>query len=370
MTKALPLLTGGRGVPDMLVIKYLRPDIVFNLTTTQGLKAAESLKQFASLEFDVNIEILPAIDPFKENEIKTACKNALIRLPDAEWIIHFTSSPKIVGIYAHEVARDMNIPCWFLDTDGKQVISLVKDTPVDNEGLFKASVKEYIGAYGRTYEIPKSPSYRKEAEGWYPVARELALNPNMAQILLAGVKGNKLLTHTVDAKIMPLLRQLEAMDALTIEYIQEENIIYTIKSINMQEFLQGDWLEVYVWYEAVEAGFANDCQWGYKIRAELPSNELDLALTYKARLLIAECKTLSKPFNPELLYKLHSVADLVGGNYVRQIFITNHVKPNDKNESFENFSQQAAIRRTCVVTGEQLPEIKEILRQQLGVGVH
>lgn len=169
---------------------------------------------------------------------------------------------------------------------------------------------------------------------------------------------------------MPLLEQLETMDALTIESIQEENVMYTIKSSNMQEFLQGDWLEIYVWHEAIEAGFANDCQWGYKIQADLPSNELDVALTYKARLLIAECKTLSKPFNPEFLYKLHSVADLVGGNYVRQIFITNHTKPIDKNESFENFSQQAAIRRTFVVTGEQLPEIKEILRQQIDVGVH
>jgi hypothetical protein len=268
------------------------------------------------------------------------------------------------------VARDLGVPCWFLDTDGKQVISLVENMQVDNEVLFNASVKEYIGAYGRTYEIPKSLSYRKDAEAWYPISRELVLHLDMTQTFLIGVKGNKLLTHTVDAKTLPLLKHLEAMSAVTIETVQGNNVSYTITSSNMCEFLQGDWLEVYVWHEAREANIADDYQWGYKIKADLPSNELDVALTYKARLLIAECKTLSKPFNPELLYKLHSVADLVGGNYVRQVFITNHVKPDSKSESFENFCQQAAIRRTIVVTGEQLPYIARILQQQIDVHVH
>lgn len=137
----------------------------------------------------------------------------------------------------------------------------------------------------------------------------------------------------------------------------------------MLEFLNGDWLEVYVWTEATNAGFADDCQWGYKIVADIPSNELDLALTYKARLLIAECKTSGKPFNNDFLYKMHSVADLVGGNYVRQVFITHYPRPENKDEKekFDNFCQQASIRRVSVVTGDQLLDIRTVLQQQIGV---
>ena len=370
MTKALLLLTGGRGVPDMLTIKYLRPDIVFNLTTDQGLKAAESLKKFSSLHFHCDMEILPTIDPFNEQEIRNACENTLQRLPNAEWIIHITTSPKVVGICAYEVAREHNIPCWLLNTDGEQVISFVRTTHVNKQELFNASVEEYMGAYGRTYEIPKSPVYRQKAESWYPVAQQLAKHPKMADTFLAGIKADNLLTHEVEVSTEPLLKQLEGLEALTINTIEGSKATYTISSSDMRDFLKGDWLEVYVWREAVNANFAYDCQWGYKIIADIPSNELDLALTYKARLLIAECKTSSKPFDPEYLYKLHSVADLVGGNYVRQIFVTHRVKPEGKNEHFVSFSQQAAIRRTLVVTGEQLPYIGEILRQQVGIGVH
>jgi hypothetical protein len=154
MTRALLLLTGGRGVPDLLMVKNLRPDKIVNITTVQGMKNAIDFQQFSLSYFHRNVEILPAINPFDEHEIKAACKAAIDRDLGAEWIIHFTGSPKIVGIYAHDVARDYNIPFCFLDTEGKQLISLVKDLPIDASQFFKASVQEYMGAYGRTYEIP------------------------------------------------------------------------------------------------------------------------------------------------------------------------------------------------------------------------
>ncbi len=91
-----------------------------------------------------------------------------------------------------------------------------------------------------------------------------------------------------------------------------------------------------------------------------------MALTYKARLLIAECKTSRNPFETDHLYKLHSVAELVGGNYVRQVFITNCPRPKTNNESFDNFCRQADVRHIFVVTGEQLTGIGPLLKQQIG----
>lgn len=371
MTKALLLLTGGRGVTDMLVVKYLRPDVVFNLTTTVGLKDAAKLQKLVQAEYGCKMEILSPIDPYSEQEIKRACSDILQKRPDAEWIIHFTSSPKIVGIYAHDVAREHDIPYWFLDTGGKKVISLVKEIPVDTEQLFQAYVEEYMGAYGRTYEIPKSLTYRKKAESWYPLAKMLAHNAEATQLLLNGVRSTTSLDIAVDKQTEQLIRQLSTHDPdfLTIRESTTDKLQCTISSNDIRDFLLGDWLEVYVWQEAIRAKFANDCHWGYKIVADLPSNELDVVLTYNARLLIAECKTRNskRPFDTDDLYKLHSIADLVGGNYVRQIFVNSHPRPATKNESFDNFCQQADLRHIRVVTGEQLPDIGNILRQEMGV---
>src|SRR5437879_4947579 len=94
---ALLMLTGGRGVPDLLAIKHLRPDITLILTTQQGLGTAKHLKSIVKSRYGCELEILPTIHPFQEDDIKGACNYALQKYPDVEWIMNITSSPKIVG---------------------------------------------------------------------------------------------------------------------------------------------------------------------------------------------------------------------------------------------------------------------------------
>ena len=79
MTKALLLLTGGRGVPDMLVVKYMRPDIIFNITTPQGLKAAQSLKDFVSRQFQCHMEIVEVPERIRQNITPPAVGSELIQ---------------------------------------------------------------------------------------------------------------------------------------------------------------------------------------------------------------------------------------------------------------------------------------------------
>lgn len=387
MKKALLMLTGGRGVPDMLVIKYLKPDIIFNLTTETGLRNAENLKKLAEEKFHCYMEILPPIhlssetDVEAEQEIKEACIQALQREPEAEWIMHFTSAPKIVGIYAHDVARDHKIPYWFLETSGKKVVSMVTVSPVNSDTLFKASVEEYMNAYGRVHEETKSEEYRELAESLYPVAQLLIQDSVVTELLLQEVrraskeqeeqKDAKLLEISVDRQAEGLIKQLHASGIFTDVKQTAQGLHCTIADFDKREFLKGDWLEVYVWAKAKEASFADDCQWGYKIAAKLPSNELDLALTYNAQLLVAECKSGKSPFQVEYLYKLHSIADLVGSNYVQLIFITSIPRPkeNDKRnfEKFNNFCQQADVRRIRVITRDELLQIGSILREVMRV---
>ncbi len=85
MTKALLLLTGGRGIPDMLVVKHLQPDFVYNITTNEGLPSAKNLQKVIRSEFGCEMEILETINPFQEEEIRDRCKQALQCHPDAAW---------------------------------------------------------------------------------------------------------------------------------------------------------------------------------------------------------------------------------------------------------------------------------------------
>ena len=374
MTKALLLLTGGRGVPDMLVIKYLRPDVVFNLTTRQGLRVAENLQKVVDEEFGIKIEILPVVSPFKEEEIKLACATAFDKVPDANWIVAHTSAPKMLSIFAIDVAREHNIPCWFLNTNDTEVISLVRNVDIDYNRLFDATVDEYMKVYERTYNIPKPKEYRDKAEKWFDIAKALACMPEYTYLLLKALRISqhgqaieKSITIKISERCSPLLEELQKYQILTIDAKTDSMLTCTITGGDSREFLNGDWLEVYVWEEVKRAEFVNDYRWGYKITTGLAESELDIAFTYKGLLSVVECKTDNDPFTDKrkvYLDTLDSIANSLGQSYTSKFFITSHPYP-DTLPSYSSFKEQATKKRIFIITGEELRNIGEILKQQV-----
>jgi hypothetical protein len=92
-----------------------------------------------------------------------------------------------------------------------------------------------------------------------------------------------------ELKTTMLLQSLERAGLLKIIQRNNNDTIVSLSNEDVR-FLTGDWLEFYVWHEVIKTGFANDCRWDFRISKEKVQFEIDLALTYKARLLIAECK--------------------------------------------------------------------------------
>ena len=101
---------------------------------------------------------------------------------------------------------------------------------------------------------------------------------------------------------------------------------------------------------------------GYEIKGQV-DNEIDLALIYKAQLIIAECKTDITPFKADKGYQrdLDAAAELLGGAYVSKVFITNQPGTGD---SYSYFEQQAKGRHIVVVTREKLADIGTILKNE------
>jgi hypothetical protein len=379
MTKALLMLTGGRGIPDMLMVKYLRPDITLTVTTKQGLGTARHLQELVKAQFGCKLEIQPVVHPYKEQDIKDACNRALDQYPNAEWIMNITSAPKIVSIFAMDVARERDIPCWFLNTDEGEVISLAKDASVDHlidhQKIFNATVQEYMSVYQRQYTIPKSAEYRKKAQSWYNIAQVLVQKPKLTHLFLSRLRQAQTgrsqyepVTFTIDVQAKPLIQQLAvaSLNVVTINGESADTLECTIVDGEKREFLNGDWLEVYVWKEVEEAGFAQDYQWGYKIIHKQDEYELDLVLTARGLLFIAECKTDYDPFTRRSHYldTIEANASLLGGAFVTKFFITNHPDP-ESIQSYTSFHQQAEQKKIRILTAQQLPNIGSILRDEV-----
>jgi hypothetical protein len=174
-----------------------------------------------------------------------------------------------------------------------------------------------------------------------------------------------------EVETLPLMKWLVKRGMLSVGRTSPDGTPYRFSSKFAAQFLStGDWLEVYVWDQINkikgvdnDEPFADDCRWGCEIPRDKVQYELDVALMYKAQLVIAECKTDEKPFQGENNYlrDLDAVADQLGGDYVSKVFVTNR---QGEGESYTIFCRQAQQRNIEVVTRERLPEIGEIMKKQ------
>ena len=138
-------------------------------------------------------------------------------------------------------------------------------------------------------------------------------------------------------------------------------------------FLDGAWLEAYIWDEARKVGIFSDCRWNLKVvdgkifteKDRDNRNEIDVALIYKAQLLIVECKTGGREgLSAETLDWITGVATPLGGRFVSKILVSSLPMPNETDRSFELFKAKAESRSVFLATREDLPSIGKVLEEQ------
>ncbi|MBA2288142.1 MAG: DUF1887 family protein [Ktedonobacteraceae bacterium] len=93
-------------------------------------------------------------------------------------------------------------------------------------------------------------------------------------------------------------------------------------------------------------------------------NELDVTMMYKAKLLVAECKT-GNAFDAETLYKLDSIANQLGGRFVGRMLVTSlpiPAKDREAEKQYEKLKDRAEVRAIRIVTREELANIQQIIK--------
>ena len=315
--------------------------------------------------------------------------------PDAEWIFNITSATTIMSIAAYEVAKNnadtMAIQCVYVDTNHSRLISLVGD-------IFSITVKAYIAAYyyKTGYGSFKNHRSHYRQESWTRFAEQLGGSLEKVAILkqvVEELRGNppqestddaitrdcpikKFATYDID-EVYSFLEGAQQIGILS--ELQKENsssIMFKL-SERQYKFLNGAWLELYVWNEAIKLGIFDDCEWDLEIidsevtktsGKPFPHKELDVSMTYKAQLMFAECKTGKTASDTGTLDDIVTKAALLGGKFVTKLLITNVSKSvkQGHNETgiTEDFVHKACERGIRVVAAEELPKIAEILEQE------
>jgi Card1-like endonuclease family protein len=402
MAKALLILFGGRSMPNMLTIIHEELALVVALVSEDQKQHLTELRQSLELLYkgrkqNFQLDTSYIVNAFKLDEVYQTCMRVVEAYSDTEhpiyeWIFNVTAATKIMSLGAYKAATELNdqkipIKCWYLDTFHASVVPLLGEARDNN--IFHLTLEQYAAVYNCQIE-PIVHKERREyyQKRWLPFARYLAEHPHTLDVLKDILKqmggspkedtfGTRLIRPAVD-ETYAFLETIH--EAGLLESLQRRQNSISIKFTSMQyHFLNGAWLEVYVWDAAQQLGIFSDCQWSYRIPEEdKPKdnrNELDVTLLYNAQLILIECKTGEKDFyGSDTIYKIDSLATLLGGKFVTKIVITGLPNPTflpapdnrvrGLQNKFDDLTRRAKGSHVVIVTREDLPDLGRVLRKQ------
>ncbi|HZO75682.1 MAG TPA: DUF1887 family CARF protein [Ktedonobacteraceae bacterium] len=386
--KALLTLFGGRSfLPAALTLMHEKPEIIVAISSKESHRDLHLLQRAIDKyqkkhHFSCKLEAPEGIDAFDVAEIQRVCENMVAQYPDMAWIFDVTAATSLMTLAAYEASKasssrfETMTKCWYLNTAHTRVIPLVGEGC--DEKIFNIDVEDYAAAYGRDLVTGDLEDHRQYSEQhWLSFAQRLGKNPPLAALMKRvmskitsrpGKENPKLYTlKGLPAETYSLLEEVQQIGLASQLGRNSDSTLSFQLSYTQDRFLNGAWLEAYIWDAArniwdEERGkvLFDDCQWNQKVNDGNSKNELDVAVTYKAQLLIAECKTEENPFSSETLYKLDSVANILGGRFTGRLLVTSisGKKPS------EDFLAQAKSRRIVVVTGDDLPDIATIVKKE------
>ncbi|MGQ9549306.1 MAG: Card1-like endonuclease domain-containing protein [Roseiflexus sp.] len=370
-TVALLVLIGGRQTPNVLSAQFLRPDIIAPIASREAMhpdgaweKVKPVLKQLSPQVLDPRI-----VDAFDLNAIRKQCAAAMDDIPNARWVCNITCATTIMSIGAYEEGRARNASVWYFDTAGRRVVTLAGQPP--NGDPYRLSVEHYLQIYDRSVQPMQPPS-----QSQVMLAQQMAQAPDEAiafrDILRTAaadakfIKPRRLMTQPLTSTMVRWCEQ--AQNAGFISAIRKLPNGYEIEQMDgaLWDFVNGIWLEIYAWNAAQRAGCFDDCRLSIIIPAPdgRSSNQIDLAMTHAASLLIAECKTESQPFRTQHLDQLRAITSIIGGSFVGALFITARSQHKANPDAFTSFCDQARARQIVVITGDRLTQLPDILKRE------
>ncbi|GCF10222.1 Card1-like endonuclease domain-containing protein [Dictyobacter arantiisoli] len=367
MPKALLVLFGGRLIPNVLTMIHEKPDLLVAIVSesvTKGLPNFHKLVDTLSVEKKPLVDTSFVVNAFNVEEISSQCKNAVDAHPGYEWIFNITSGTAIMSIGAYEAAKILqhnghSIKCWYIDTGNTNVVSLLDQEKPDT-AMFDISVEQYIATYNCRLEPGNLGNLRKLAEEkWLPFALELVQHHENIDLLKQVIQEiqdensrrkkeqkKREITKEPPMIINPQVYNVQTREAYSLlEAAYNVGILNKLSSkgssitidITPQQFnfLNGTWLEVYVWHEVKKLNRFTDCQWNQELYPlhEAPSpanlNELDVSMIHKAQMFFVECKAGKDAFSAKTLSTFDSVANTLGGNFVTKILVTSLAAKSD-----------------------------------------
>jgi len=331
------VLVSAQPIPNLSPIldETLRPQKVVMLVSADMQERSQALENIYKPR-GISVERCLIDDPWNPEHISLKVQEIIDPYPIGSIALNATGGTKLMSIAAYEVFREYKQPIFYIHPEKDQLIWLSpKQAGVELADRIK--LKDYLMAYGaELVEIPDSfgvkPNIRQLTDeilkdidryaGELGTLNYLALkadNPQLSVEIQAGPLSNPNLWQLLD---LFADAGLCTINGNSLNFIDE----------NARFIANGGWLEQHTYGLCVNLKAAlgiQDVAKNISITRQpagptVVKNEIDIGLINNNRLHIIECKTkrYKDDTNADVLYKLDSLRDLMGGLQSRAMLVS------------------------------------------------
>ncbi|MDN3652754.1 DUF1887 family CARF protein [Thalassotalea ponticola] len=313
---------------------------VFLITTDQK-RHIENLK--ALLEprgIQVSYHVLPErlstggmID-----EITEIFSGELNKNEDEQVVFNATCGSRRLALITYDIARTLEIESYIIESDLDALYWLYPEEKPNSELADKIKLIDYFKVHDIHVGMVSNirgvlPKIRELGKKWTSSAVRYSAALGMLNYLASSADNGELKSEPMNNSMMCNSSLQDLLDDLEyIGFVERSGKSLIFSSEETRFFANGGWLEEYVFGTIVklkkELPRLQDCAQGMevirKVGANKVQNELDVVCLKNNKLHIIECKT--KKFlggeGNEVIYKLDSISDLLGGSHSRALFVS------------------------------------------------
>ena len=257
-------------------------------------------------------------------------------LRDQDACLNTTAGHRLLALTAYEACKNVNIPSFYVNALSDTILWIDKDHQ-DLEIEDHMNLHTFLQAQG--YEVlsggKKNISKRKNDLCEYLVEHCQRFTQAIKQLNYLCANADHHLRIDLKSSYDPHNKELqEILNRFYELKLVETNdgMIWTFIDENALSFAHGAWLEDYCYRKMTQF---NDKLQDYGSSIEVlrsqskgSKNEIDAAFLKDNRLYIIECKTSKMGNGVNILHKLESLSDLLGGTHGKGILLSFHKLPS------------------------------------------
>lgn len=258
--------------------------------------------------------------------------------PSEQLVLNTSCGSRHYVLAAFEVAKDYDLHCFVVEPKLDELYWLYPEERENSALAEKLKLSDYLTALdSEVKEVANngvvSLDVRTLGAKWCSEPDYYSSALGVLNYLAFTADNNYLTSAKLTSQQLENVALNELIDDLmTIGYVQCENDKLVFKNDNARFFANGGWLEEYVYGTILSLkkviSTLQDVAQGAEVVRDVGkhtvNNELDVAALANNKLHIIECKTkkFEKGEGNNVIYKLDSLADLLGGLHGRAMLIS------------------------------------------------